>query len=89
VLLDQYDISEILAALDGIEAPVRSALTGPDGLITPEALPGLRQRAKLLHLDESRGELASYAVLEALSSVGALRNILEDARGRGLNIAID
>jgi len=88
-VLDDRDIDDLLAAIDGLEKLVRASLLGADGLIPQERIADLRTRSKLMDLDEQHGGAVAYAGLDAMSRVSALRDYLEDARVRRLHIYID
>ncbi len=87
-VLNATEIDELLVDLEGLEPALKNAVVGADWRIPADRLPELRQRAKLIDLDESRGELADAGVVEGMSRVSALSNILRDARARGLHVVL-
>jgi hypothetical protein len=80
---------QLLHLLDGLEAGLKASVVDQNWNVPASRLPELRQRTKMLNLDEDRGELAQAGVLEGMSSVIALRNILSEAVERGLEVALD
>jgi hypothetical protein len=88
-VLGTAEIEELLQLLAGLETALDRSVVGPDWRVPAERLPELRGRSKLLDLDESRGSLASAGVVEGMSRVDALRNILTDAYDRGLHVSLD
>ncbi|MGH2897920.1 MAG: hypothetical protein ACRDMZ_04545 [Solirubrobacteraceae bacterium] len=83
------DVDELLALVDGLEDALARTITDKDLNIRDEHLVRVRQRARLIDVDEARGSLASYAVLEGVSRVSALRHILRTARERSMDVALD
>ncbi|MEZ4398529.1 MAG: hypothetical protein R3B06_00815 [Kofleriaceae bacterium] len=82
------DIDDLIADLEGLEEAATSALCGPDGLLDDEAIASLRMTSEYLYLDEGGPQVPEYAVMEALPKVWALRELLREARTRGLWIAL-
>ena len=83
------EIDELLGLLSGIDDVLRRTVVDNDLKIRPERMPEIRRRARLIDAGEERGDLASGAVWEGLTRVWALRNILKEARDRGLDVALD
>ena len=83
------DVDELLALLDGLEDALARTITDENLSLRDEHLARVRQRARLIDVDEVRGSLASYAVLEGNSRVSALRHILRTARERSAHVALD
>ena len=87
--LTSSEAAQLLHLLDDLEIGLKASVVDQDWNVPTARLPELRQRTKMLDLDEERGELARAGVLEGMSSVIALRNILSEAVDRGLDVALD
>lgn len=83
------EVDQLLELMTGLEEALKRTILDENMNIRPERMPDVRQRAELIDVRENRGELAMYAVLEGLSRVQAARNILKEARERGLDVGID
>lgn len=88
-VLDRYEIRTLLALIEDLDEALKQTIVDDELNIRPERMVEVRRRAELIDVGERRGELASAAVWEALARVWALRNLLEEARERGLDVAID
>ena len=88
-VLYSADIEELLGLLAELGDVLKRTIVDDDLNIRPERMAEIRMRAKLIDVGEERGKLASAAVWEGLTRVSALRNILKEARDRGLDVALD
>jgi hypothetical protein len=93
--LDREHIVALRDALDGLEAALVGPVIDEDHLLSMDKVNELRGRPEILDLheimdlDESRGELARYAVQEALIYVDNLRRIVDQALAEDALILFD
>ncbi len=83
------EVDELLTLIDGLEDALTRTVVDEDLYIRPEQMAYVRQHARLIDVGEERGPLTKYGVMEGLSRVRAIRNILREARSRGLDVALD
>lgn len=88
-ILSGQDIDELLAQFTGLDDALKRTVIDEEMRIRPERMAEVRKHAQLVDVDEARGDLAFRAIWEALTRVWALRNILTEARQRGLDVAVD
>lgn len=88
-VLETPDIMELTRLIEGLDSAIVGPLTDEQRLIPKERVRELRERSKFLDLDESRGELATFAVSEAMVGVENLQSILNDALSLGAHIVFD
>jgi hypothetical protein len=89
LILDAEHLDMLIENLERLEPEVERSLVGPDWRVPEENLRTLRAFTTLVDIDEGRGPLANVGVLEAMSRVVALRNILREALQRQLHVALD
>lgn len=85
------DIEQLLGLLDAdrLEAALKRTIVDDEMFIRPERMSEVKQRAHFVDVSESRGDAASYAVMEGLGRLSELESILNEARDRGLDVALD
>jgi len=82
------EVDALVALIDPLPDALTKTFVDEGLVILPERMAQVRAHAKLIDVRESRGPLARYGVAEALSRAFAARNILRDARTRGLDVAL-
>jgi hypothetical protein len=87
--LDKDHIVALREALEGLEDALKATVIDEHEMLSMEKVSELRGRTKNLDLDESRGELARYAVSEALFYVDHLRRIAAEALAADAQILFD
>jgi hypothetical protein len=88
-ILYTEEIQEFYDLLVGLELELKKSVVNSDWEIPPDRLAEVRRRTTLLHIEESRGDLARWAVWEAMSEVYGLRDFLKQALDRNLHLALD
>jgi hypothetical protein len=88
-LLDTGKVAQLLSHLEGLDSELKRTLVDAEWRVSPELLPELRKRSRMLDLGEERGELARSAVWEGMSRVVALQSILNEAQRRDLFVALE
>src|SRR5689334_6800822 len=73
------EVDELLTLLAGLRPALRRTVVDDSMRIPPDRLAHVRQRSRLIDVDHSRGAFAIYGVLDAVSRVEALGNILRNA----------
>lgn len=87
--LETADIIELRDLIAGLDSAIIGPLTDEHRLLSMERVRDLRGRTKSLDVGESRGELATHALSEAMVGVDNLLLILTEALQRGAHIAFD
>jgi hypothetical protein len=90
--LHRAEIEDLLRLLDmdALEDALKQmGLVDANLQISPEYLPELRQRTKLIDIDENRGDLAVYGLSESVPWVYGLFAFLKRALDEGLHVALD
>lgn len=75
--------------LEGLENALVGTVTDEQHMLSREQIAPLRERAKVIDLDESWGVDACYAIQSALVYVDHLRNILDEALAQDAVILFD
>jgi hypothetical protein len=87
-ILNTTDIKEFYDLLVGLELELKKSVVNSDWEIPPDRVAEVRRRTTLLHIEESRGDLARWAVWEAMSEVYGLRDFLKQALDQNLHVAL-
>lgn len=87
--LDRERIIALRDALDGLDEALVGPVIDEEHFLSMEKVTELRGKTEALDLDESRGDLARHAVMEALVYVHHLRDIANDALEADAQILID
>lgn len=89
VFLDHVDMTEMIGNIERLQKEVEKNIIDSEGAVPDNKLPDIQARADLVDVDEERGDQARYGVMEALSKVVALRDLLREALEQGLHVALD
>jgi len=85
--LERAQLVALMEQLGGLEDALVGSVTDANHMLSAEKVAALRGQTENLDLDESRGELARHAVIEALIYVDRLRAILHKAIAENASIA--
>lgn len=88
-LLATGDIRALRELLAGLSDAVVGTIADDQRIVPADKLPGLRTRARLLDVAESRGRDAAFAVQEALIDIDNLDGALRSALEHGAHIVFD
>ena len=83
------DLEQLLGLLAGLDDALTRTIADGNLEIRPERMAEVRRQARLIDVDEARGDLAKYAVMEGMTRVDTLRDLLSEALERGLDVALD
>jgi len=87
--LDAARMVALRAQLDGIEDALARGVTDAEHVLSMQKVQELRPVARELDLDEARGELARYAVQEALVYVDRIRQMIDFALKNDAQLVLD
>jgi hypothetical protein len=88
--LNDAQIDELIALLDGLYKALQGSVLDEHGNTPADRLPELRQRLKTINLGEESGHVLTAEIgCVAAGNVYGLRNILLEARERGLHVALE
>ena len=87
--IDREHLVALREALEGLEDALVGPLIDDQHLLSMDKVNELRGQTKVLDLDESRGELARYAVQEAVIYVDHLRRMAGDALAADAELLFD
>jgi hypothetical protein len=81
-------VDALVALIDRLPDALARTVTDDQLLVHPERMAHVRPHAQLIDVRDERGELARYGVAEAVTRAFAARNVLHEARERGLDVAV-
>lgn len=87
--LTSSEIRELLRLLTDLDESVAAVWLDEKGQVSPERMPEVRKRTRLLHLDDLQGHLGTEGVSEGLADVHGLLKFLRQAIDRGLHVSLD
>jgi hypothetical protein len=88
-VLRPEEVDALVALIDPLPDALARTVADDDLFIRPERMAEVRQYPRFIDVREERGELRKYGLIEAVSRAFAARNILVEARERGLDVSLD
>lgn len=86
VVMDETDITDMIEALDGFEHAMIGTVVDDAWNVVPSRRSELRARVRTVDMEDGGGRVPTRAVAIAIANVVALRNLLVEARARGLHV---
>lgn len=88
-ILTNEEVRLLHKLLGDLDESVAAIWLDEKGQVSPERMPEVRKRTRLLHLDDLQGHLGTEGVSEGLSDVHGLLKFLKQAIDEGLDVSLD
>jgi hypothetical protein len=88
-VIDTAQLDDMIRLLSGLDEALLGTVLDEHLNVPASRLPELRQHIRTIDLGEGGGRIPTAAIGSAMGNVEGLRNILLEARERGLHVALD